>query len=88
MPAGSPGGDGEPLSGTRRLSTPSEYPYGCDARPPPGSVAAMTTHRFPEPPAGPALPVRRAMNAALVLSVVAGLGWTVGMIYTLASWNL
>ncbi|MER5718313.1 hypothetical protein [Streptomyces sp. NPDC002132] len=48
----------------------------------------MTTHRIPEPPAAPALPVRRAMNAALVLSVLAGLGWTAGMIYTLASWNL
>ncbi|MEU0673701.1 hypothetical protein ABZ330_12530 [Streptomyces sp. NPDC006172] len=46
----------------------------------------MTTHRFPEPPTGPAL--RRAMNAALVLSALAGLGWTAAMIYTLASWNL
>ncbi|MFJ9737401.1 morphogenic membrane protein MmpA [Streptomyces sp. NPDC101166] len=48
----------------------------------------MTTHRCPEPPAGPALPVRRAMNAALVLALLAGLGWIAGMIYTLARWNL
>jgi hypothetical protein len=33
-------------------------------------------------------PVERAVNAALILAVLMGLGWIVGMIYTLALWRL
>ncbi|MGV9560075.1 morphogenic membrane protein MmpA [Streptomyces sp. NPDC003401] len=46
----------------------------------------MTTHRAPKPLAAPDRPVERAVNAALVLAVLAGLGWIVGMIYTLVEW--
>ncbi|MFI5960545.1 morphogenic membrane protein MmpA [Streptomyces asoensis] len=48
----------------------------------------MTTHRAPQPLADPNRPVERAVNAALVLAVLAGLGWIVGMIYTLVQWPL
>ncbi|MFI1509098.1 morphogenic membrane protein MmpA [Streptomyces sp. NPDC020597] len=43
----------------------------------------MTAHRAPEPLADPDRPVERAVNAALILAVLAGLGWIVGMICTL-----
>ncbi|GGW48479.1 hypothetical protein CP966_30895 [Streptomyces galilaeus] len=46
----------------------------------------MTTHRAPKPLADPDRHVERAVNAALVLAVLAGLGWIVGMIYTLVEW--
>ncbi|WP_454319680.1 morphogenic membrane protein MmpA [Streptomyces phaeoluteigriseus] len=46
----------------------------------------MTTHRAPKPFADPDRPVERAVNAALVLAVLAGLGWIAGMIYTLVEW--
>ncbi|MER6349449.1 morphogenic membrane protein MmpA [Streptomyces sp. NPDC001595] len=48
----------------------------------------MTSHRAPKPLADPERPVERAVNAALVLAVVAGLGWIVGMIYTVVQWPL
>ncbi|MCX5267617.1 MULTISPECIES: morphogenic membrane protein MmpA [unclassified Streptomyces] len=48
----------------------------------------MTTHRAPKPLADPDRPVERAVNAALILAVLAGLGWIVGMIYTLVQWPL
>ncbi len=48
----------------------------------------MTTHRSPKPLADPDRPVERALTAALVLAALAGLGWIVGMIYTLAEWPL
>jgi hypothetical protein len=48
----------------------------------------MTTHRAPKPLVDPHRPVERAVNAALVLAVLAGLGWIVGMIYTLVVWPL
>ncbi|MET8411028.1 hypothetical protein ABZV34_23495 [Streptomyces sp. NPDC005195] len=54
----------------------------------------MTTHRSPKPaarpdgPGRPAQPVERAVTAALVLSVVAGVGWVGGMIYTVLEWPL
>ncbi|MEU3978940.1 hypothetical protein AB0F77_02335 [Streptomyces sp. NPDC026672] len=41
----------------------------------------MTTHRAPKPT--PAQPVERTVLAALVLSVLAAVGWIAGMIYTL-----
>ncbi len=54
---------------------------------PPGSLGRMTTHRAPKPVAG-GRPVERAVTVGLALAVVAGLGWTVGMIYTLVQWPL
>jgi hypothetical protein len=48
----------------------------------------MTTHRAPKPLADPDRPVERAVNAALVLAVLAGLVWIGGMIYTLVQWPL
>ncbi|WP_247196543.1 morphogenic membrane protein MmpA [Streptomyces sp. GESEQ-35] len=52
----------------------------------------MTTHRAAhrahKPLADPNRPVERAVNAALVLAVLAGLGWIGGMIYTLLGWSL
>jgi hypothetical protein len=48
----------------------------------------MTTHRAAEPFTDPHRPVERAVNVALVLGVLAGLGWIVGMVYTLVAWPL
>ncbi|WP_199815516.1 morphogenic membrane protein MmpA [Streptomyces griseus] len=48
----------------------------------------MTTHRAPKPLADPERPVERAVTAALVIAGLAGLGWIVGMIYTLAAWPM
>lgn len=53
-----------------------------------GRLGGMTTHRAPQPLADPGRPVERAVNAALILAVLAGLGWIVGMIYTLVQWPL
>ena len=95
MPEGAAGGDrltalqeGQSQGG---LSTSSEYLYGC-ARPGViGRLSRMTTHRMshrsPKPLADPNRPVERAVTAALVLGVLAGLGWIAGMIYTVAGWS-
>ncbi|MEU6257199.1 hypothetical protein [Streptomyces sp. NPDC047043] len=48
----------------------------------------MTTHRAPKPLADPNRPVERAVTAALILAVLAGLGWIAGMIYTIAGWSV
>jgi len=48
----------------------------------------MTTHGAHKPLADPNRPVERVVNAALVLAVLAGLGWICGMIYTLVQWPL
>ncbi|GAB7105892.1 hypothetical protein JCM4814A_42060 [Streptomyces phaeofaciens JCM 4814] len=48
----------------------------------------MTTHRAPKPLADPNRPVERAVNAALALAALAGVGWIAGMIYTLVQWPL
>lgn len=48
----------------------------------------MTTHRAHKPLADPDRPVERAVNAALVLAVLAGLGWICGMVCTLVRWSL
>lgn len=48
----------------------------------------MTTHRAPKPLADPAQRVERAVNAALVAAVLAGVGWICAMIYTLVNWPL
>lgn len=71
-----------------RTSTSSEYPYGCTPGARVGRLGGMTTHRAPKPLAAPERPVERAVNAALILAVLAGLGWIVGMIYTLVQWPL
>ncbi|MFJ9562620.1 morphogenic membrane protein MmpA [Streptomyces fuscichromogenes] len=47
----------------------------------------MTTHRAPESVAYPAQSAGRAVNAALVLSVVAGFAWIAGMLYTVLQWQ-
>lgn len=46
----------------------------------------MTTHRAHKPLADPERPVERAVTAALVVGVLAGLGWIVGMVWTLVNW--
>ncbi|MFF0189877.1 morphogenic membrane protein MmpA [Streptomyces sp. NPDC005244] len=48
----------------------------------------MTSHRAPKAAAGPAQPVERAVTAALLLAVLAGLGWIGGMIWTVAGWAM
>ena len=48
----------------------------------------MTTHRSPKPLADPERPVERAVTAALIVAVLAGVGWIAGMIYTVAQWPL
>lgn len=54
----------------------------------PGRLARMTTHRAPKPVGADGRPVERAVTIGLALAVVAGLGWIVGMIYTLVQWPL
>lgn len=60
-----------------------------------GRLLRMTTHRSPKPATGatqPATgatqPVERTVMAALLLSVLAGVGWIGGMIYTVLGWPL
>lgn len=53
-----------------------------------GRLTRMTTHRAAKPLNDPARPVERAVNAALALAVLAGLGWICAMIYTVVSWPL
>ncbi|MFJ5260233.1 morphogenic membrane protein MmpA [Streptomyces sp. NPDC088387] len=48
----------------------------------------MTTHRAPKPLSDPGRPVERAVNAALLVAVLAGVGWIGGMVYTLVQWPL
>lgn len=43
---------------------------------------------FPKPATGATQPVERTVMAALVLSVLAGVGWIGGMIYTVLGWPL
>ncbi|MET8948084.1 hypothetical protein ABZX30_32260 [Streptomyces sp. NPDC004542] len=47
----------------------------------------MTTHRSPKPLANPDRPVERAVMAALVLAVPAGVGWIGGILYTVFAWS-
>lgn len=53
-----------------------------------GRLSRMTTHRSPKPATGATQPVERTVMAALVLSVLAGVGWIGGMIYTVLGWPL
>jgi hypothetical protein len=43
----------------------------------------MTTHRTPDPVPRP---VHRAVTAALVIAMSAGVAWTAGMVCTLLDW--
>jgi len=91
VPAGAAGGD-LLTAGPLVLSTSSEYLYGCARTGVIGRLFRMTTHRMthraPKPLADPNRPVERAVTLGLVLGVLAGLGWIVGMIYTVAGWSL
>lgn len=51
-----------------------------------GKLIRMTTHRAPKPAAHATRPVERAVVAALVLAVSAGLAWIGGMVYTVIGW--
>jgi hypothetical protein len=53
-----------------------------------GRLLRMTTRRAPQPLSDPNRPVERAVTAALVLAVVAGVAWIGGMILTVAGWTL
>ncbi|KAB1145003.1 hypothetical protein F7R91_20235 [Streptomyces luteolifulvus] len=70
------------------MSTLSEYPYGCGRPAVIGRLLRMTTRRAPQPLSDPNRPVERAVTAALVLAVVAGVAWIGGMILTVAGWTL
>ncbi|OXY94844.1 hypothetical protein BEK98_17105 [Streptomyces diastatochromogenes] len=59
----------------------------CPCRPG-GRLARMTTHRSAKTLTRPAQPVERAVTAALVLAVVAGLAWIGGMFWTLLGWQM
>ncbi|WP_374211656.1 morphogenic membrane protein MmpA [Streptomyces sp. YS415] len=48
----------------------------------------MANQRSPKPLADPERPVERVVTAALVVAVLAGLGWICGMVYTVAQWPL
>lgn len=52
-----------------------------------GRLIRMTTHQDSNPSAEPARPAGRAVTAALVLAVPAGLAWIGGMIYTVIAWT-
>jgi hypothetical protein len=51
-----------------------------------GRLVRMTTHRAPKSATEPDRPVERAVTAALLLAVSAGLVWLGGMIYTVVGW--
>ncbi|MET7701981.1 MULTISPECIES: morphogenic membrane protein MmpA [unclassified Streptomyces] len=46
----------------------------------------MTTHRAAKPAASPVQPVERAVLAALILAVIAGVAWIGAMVYTVTGW--
>ncbi|MFI9766738.1 morphogenic membrane protein MmpA [Streptomyces sp. NPDC052415] len=48
----------------------------------------MANQGSPKPLADPERPVERVVTAALVVAVLAGLGWICGMVYTVAQWPL
>ncbi|MFE0553974.1 morphogenic membrane protein MmpA [Streptomyces pilosus] len=48
----------------------------------------MTTHRADRPVAVDGRPVGRTVTIGLALAVLAGLGWTAGMIYTMVAWPM
>ncbi|MER7715240.1 hypothetical protein AB0K81_27205 [Streptomyces werraensis] len=48
----------------------------------------MPTHRTARPHRAPVRPTGRAVTLGLALAVLAGAGWTAGMIYTLITWPL
>ncbi|KAB1986409.1 hypothetical protein F8144_22185 [Streptomyces triticiradicis] len=52
----------------------------------PGRLIRMTTCHAPKPAAEPSRPAGRAVTAALVLAVPAGLAWAAGIIYTVFAW--
>ncbi|GGK87524.1 hypothetical protein GCM10010094_55860 [Streptomyces flaveus] len=60
--------------------------YGCQGPVVLGRLARMTTHRATKPTATPSQPVERVLMAGLILAVLAGVGWIVGMIYTVMGW--
>ena len=70
------------------MSTSTEYAYGCARTGPTGRLARMTTHRSAKTVNHPAQPVERAVTAALVLAVVAGLAWIGAMFWTLLGWQM
>ena len=47
----------------------------------------MTTHRAPKTLSHPAQRVERAVTAALLLAVLAGLAWIAGMVFTVLQWG-
>jgi len=51
-----------------------------------GRLCTMTTHRAPKARTHPTQPVERAVTAALLLAVIAGVAWIAGMIYTVTGW--
>lgn len=52
-----------------------------------GRLWPMTTHRATKPATSSAQPVERAVMAALILAVIAGVAWIAGMIYTVTGWS-
>ncbi|CAL9361730.1 hypothetical protein SUDANB60_05534 [Streptomyces sp. enrichment culture] len=56
--------------------------------PPEGRVFDMPTHRTARPHRAPVRLTGRAVTLGLALAVLAGAGWTAGMIYTLITWPL
>ncbi|MER7571155.1 hypothetical protein [Streptomyces sp. NPDC126514] len=53
-----------------------------------GASRRMANQGSPKPLADPERPVERVVTAALVVAVLAGLGWICGMVYTVAQWPL
>ncbi|GGX96096.1 hypothetical protein GCM10010358_57400 [Streptomyces minutiscleroticus] len=52
-----------------------------------GRLCGMTTHRSPKPAASVGT-ADRAVTAALVLALLAALGWLGGMICTVLGWSM
>lgn len=88
MPRGTAERDVLNTSGRDFLSTSSEYLYGCGGAAVIGRLVPMTTHRASKPLADQPRPVERAVTAALILAVTAGVAWIGGMIYTVLGWSL
>ncbi|WP_189220497.1 MULTISPECIES: morphogenic membrane protein MmpA [Streptomyces] len=46
----------------------------------------MTTRRAPKSAAGSVRPADRAVTAGMLLAVLAGIAWLVGMVWTVTGW--
>lgn len=67
---------------------PTEYKYGCCSSNIRGRLVRMIDHHAPQMSTGTIRLSQRGVAVGMTLGVLAGAGWTVSMVVTLASWML